>query len=294
MAATVSGISAANSSATPLAALGQFTGTALDCTFISSLSVGCYSDKAYHLSIDASADGSSWYLNTSVDAVAGVPIQLQIQPVLKYARVHVVNGSDTQTVLQLQTKYIVTGSGATTAQSNLYAYNGSSEVPVLCDTSGNLTLAHGTSSISVYGSGGQLSTDGSGKVIISQQSSIVTQPAAASVFRSLSITTAGQVAKASAGTLYSIVVSNSDTTDCYFKVYDKSTPPSSTDTPILTLAAPYPISPGGTASSYVYTFTFPQGILFSSGIAIRGSTQAADNANVSNAANTVIAHITFA
>ena len=256
MAATVSGISAANSSTSPLSALAQFTGAALDCSYLVSVSVGCYSDKPFTLIVDQSSDASNWYTNNQFTGIGGVPLDYTFQPVLQYIRVHVVCGTVNMTVLQLQTKYIAQGSASVLAI--MEASTGSAQVPVLCDTLGNLKIS----------------------------------PVSASAFRQLSASATGAVVKSSQTLLYSISISNSDTSDTYIKLYNKASAPVSSDAPILTLACPGVPTIGAIASVYCQTYSFPAA-LFSLGLGIRATTTAEDAASTSNTANTVIVNLFY-
>lgn len=91
------------------------------------------------------------------------------------------------------------------------------------------------------------------------------------------------VVKSSAGTLYSLTVGTTTASVRYVKVYDKSTAPTSADTPVLRLAVP------ATAGLSVSVPLPPCGAVFSNGIAFRITTGAADNdANAATAADTLL------
>jgi len=81
-----------------------------------------------------------------------------------------------------------------------------------------------------------------------------------------------QVVKSSAGTLYSLSVSSTIATIRWVKVYDKSTAPTSGDTPKFRI--PVPAAAAGTVASLHLP---PCGVVFSNGIAIRMTTGIADN-----------------
>lgn len=107
----------------------------------------------------------------------------------------------------------------------------------------------------------------------------------ASPYRNLSVGVAGAVAKAAPGRLYGWHVSNAAVAAAYVKVYDKATAPTQADTPVLTLAIPA----GGVA-----TATLGPGLAFAAGIAIRGTTAAADNSTAAPAAGDIVANLFYA
>jgi hypothetical protein len=90
--------------------------------------------------------------------------------------------------------------------------------------------------------------------------------------------------KGSAGTLYALVVTNTNAAVRYLKLYNLASAPTvGTSTPVLTLAVP-----GNTAGAGV-VFPIPAcGIEFSTGIALATTTGAADNDTGAVAANEII------
>lgn len=104
-------------------------------------------------------------------------------------------------------------------------------------------------------------------------------------YRNLNVSNTGAVVKASPGSICSIIVSNVSGGTIYFKVYNKATAPSASDTPVLTFA----VANGSTLS-------IEDGLpltYLDSGISIRAVTEAADNGVTSPTANTVIANILY-
>ncbi len=92
--------------------------------------------------------------------------------------------------------------------------------------------------------------------------------------------------KASAGTVYSLTITNSNSTARYFKMYDKaSNPVLASDTPVWRILVP---GSGGIALPY------PNGLAFATGIAYATTVGAADtNANVITA-NDLTINISYA
>lgn len=87
--------------------------------------------------------------------------------------------------------------------------------------------------------------------------------------------------KASAGTLYSIDISNANAAVRFLKIYDKATAPTSADTPVRR----YRIL----ASQGSTRFDFPLGLKFSSGIAFRITVNQVDNdANAATATDHIV------
>lgn len=91
------------------------------------------------------------------------------------------------------------------------------------------------------------------------------------------------VVKASAGTLYTLVLTNTNAAVRYVKFYNKATAPGTGDTPVLRIAVPGSTTGGGVAVPIP-----PQGIAFSTGISFRMVTGVADNDGTDVAANEVI------
>lgn len=109
----------------------------------------------------------------------------------------------------------------------------------------------------------------------------------ATLVRTLSAAAANQdstVIKGSAGSLYSVLLTNANASPRYVKLYNKATGATSADTPVATLYVP-PL--GGISHE------FPGGADFSAGIGLRMTTGVADNDANAVAANEVIATLTY-
>lgn len=95
------------------------------------------------------------------------------------------------------------------------------------------------------------------------------------------------VVKASAGTLYTLAVLSTITSVRYVKIYDKSTGPTSADTPLLVLAVP--ATAGLTAE-----LPLPAcGAAFANGVAFRITTGVADNDANAATANDCVISLTY-
>ena len=93
-----------------------------------------------------------------------------------------------------------------------------------------------------------------------------------------------QVPKASAGVLYGLTVTNSNTSARYLKVYNKASSPTSGDTPYRR----YLIPAGGGVREQ-----FPFGLNFDTGIAFRLVTGAADNDATAVAAAEILLNLEY-
>lgn len=101
-----------------------------------------------------------------------------------------------------------------------------------------------------------------------------------SPWNNLDLGNTGQVLKASAGELYSLVVSNQHATLFrYLKLYDKATAATSGDTPVMTIAVP-PLK--------VESVNFPTGLKFTAGISVRATTGVANADVTSPSANDMV------
>jgi hypothetical protein len=105
-----------------------------------------------------------------------------------------------------------------------------------------------------------------------------------SVYRDINAGTAGTAFKASAGQMYGYYLANLGTVTAYFKFYDKATAPGTADVPVMTL----PLF--GTAAANV---AFPNGVSFTSGIALRVTTGAGDTDATAPAGTTAFANVMY-
>ena len=105
-----------------------------------------------------------------------------------------------------------------------------------------------------------------------------------SVLKNLDLGTTGEVIKASAGQVGGYFISNLVDSPVYVKFYNKATAPTSSDTPVLTLAIP---------SSAAANVLGVAGLQFNTGISWRASTGVADNDNTAPAANQVVANVFY-
>jgi hypothetical protein len=94
------------------------------------------------------------------------------------------------------------------------------------------------------------------------------------------------VIKASAGAVYSMVLTNINAAPRYVKLYNKATGPTSADTPVQVYAVP-----GNTAGAGMVVSM--NGLDFAAGIALRMTTGAANNDANAVAANEVIANLEY-
>lgn len=98
------------------------------------------------------------------------------------------------------------------------------------------------------------------------------------------------VVKASKGVLHGLQCFNKNaTTPAYLKIYDKATAPAETDTPKIRIAIP------ALASSLIgqTSMSWPRGVVFETGIAIRIVTDIADNGTTAIAASEVIVNLQY-
>lgn len=101
-------VDSGNSTNTPLAADGVFTGTGIDLTPYAGVTVTIYADRdsiANGLHFEWSMDGSNWYIETCAgfDYESGQGRQFQFTPQTQYFRVRFENGNQAQSVFQIQT-----------------------------------------------------------------------------------------------------------------------------------------------------------------------------------------------
>jgi hypothetical protein len=151
------------------------------------------------------------------------------------------------------------------------------------DAGGSLTVDDGGLTLSVDDGGGTLTVDGT--VAATQSGTWVLQPATLASYISAATTNATSV-KASAGTVYSIDLSNANAAVRWFKLYNKASAPTvGTDTPVFRALIP---ASGGR------TISFPNGLTFSTGIAFALVTGAADSNTSAVAANELTVNIGYA
>lgn len=95
------------------------------------------------------------------------------------------------------------------------------------------------------------------------------------------------VVKASAGQVYEIVVTNHNAAQVYLKLYNKATTPDENDTPVWRMHIP------GNAAGAGLAKTFPNGLLFSTGIAYRLVGGIADNSTTATSASEQLINIGY-
>lgn len=123
---------------------------------------------------------------------------------------------------------------------------------------------------------------------------LVTQSPATSggltIYRLLSAaTTNGNNIKASAGQIYGWVITNTNASARFVKLYNKATAPTvGTDTPVITL-----VIPGNATGSGMVAAEFTSGIAFGTGIGIGITTAVADADTGAVAANEVVCNILY-
>lgn len=83
-----------------------------------------------------------------------------------------------------------------------------------------------------------------------------------SSYTNIDLSTTGQVVKNTPGQVYDYFLSNAASSARFFKFYDKATAPTGADTPLRTLLIP----PASAAN-----VSFPDGLVFAAGIAVRAT-----------------------
>lgn len=96
-------VSAANSSTTPLAGAGTFTGSGVDVLAHAGVEVFAFSDVAGTLYLEYSTDNTNWDLSLSFSLTAGIPLHIPNGAEARYYRTRYVNGGSAQAVFRLQT-----------------------------------------------------------------------------------------------------------------------------------------------------------------------------------------------
>jgi len=96
-------IDAGNSSTTPLAGNGTFSGTGIDVSGYGVISIFVFTDKAGTLNIEFSTDNTNWDEVIPYSISASTAEHVQIGPLAKFFRVVYQNGGSAQSVFRLQT-----------------------------------------------------------------------------------------------------------------------------------------------------------------------------------------------
>lgn len=97
------------------------------------------------------------------------------------------------------------------------------------------------------------------------------------------------VVKASPGAVCSILASNTNAAAAYLKLYNMTSSPANTDTPVMTLLIPGSTTGAGVVLPQVHQNCLP----FATGIGFRLTTAVADNSTAAVAANEVIVHVLY-
>jgi hypothetical protein len=105
-------------------------------------------------------------------------------------------------------------------------------------------------------------------------------------FRNINLGPTGQTVKTSAGEVAGWAITNNAASPRFVKFYDTASVPDQTFTPLLTLQVP--------ANAYNAFLGMGNALDFKNGIAVRGTTGAADNDTGAPAANDLIANIFYA
>ncbi len=151
------------------------------------------------------------------------------------------------------------------------------------DAGGTLTVDDGGLTLSVDDGSGSLTVDGT--VAATQSGTWVLQTATLASYISGASTNATNV-KGSAGTVYSIDLSNVNASVRWFKMFNKATAPTvGSDTPVFRALIP---ATGGR------TIAFPHGLSFSTGIGFCLTTGAADSNTGAVAADELTVNIGYA
>lgn len=149
-------VSTQNSSTTPLAANGVFTGTSEAVQDYASISVSVFSNVAsatLGLSVQQSQDGTNWDFTDPYTVPAGSGVIFSASPAARFCRVVYTNGGTIQATFRLQTIFhyatprsttrgladtITLQSDAELVIAQLRATNGLNTIALNCDSSGNL------------------------------------------------------------------------------------------------------------------------------------------------------------
>lgn len=96
-------VDAGNSSTTPLAGNGTFSGTAIDVSVYGVITIFVFADQAGTLNIEFSTNNTNWDDINSYAVSASTALSVQFGPQAKFFRVVYQNGSSAQSVFRLQT-----------------------------------------------------------------------------------------------------------------------------------------------------------------------------------------------
>ncbi len=104
-----------NETTTPLTSTSTFTGTSRDvgqaagtATIWSFFNAFFLADQAGTAYIEGSNDGTTWYVITTSALAINVPLSLAVPIMTRYHRAKLVNGSNAQTNLKINTAYTAT------------------------------------------------------------------------------------------------------------------------------------------------------------------------------------------
>ena len=111
-----------------------------------------------------------------------------------------------------------------------------------------------------------------------------------SIFRSIDLDESEEEVKATAGTVYGIMFSNTATSTRFLKFYNATAASVTvgTTTPVMTLALP-----GNASDDVSGVYSLPQGIAFGTAITVAATTGVADNDTGAPGANEVIVNILY-
>jgi len=171
---------------------------------------------------------------------------------------------------------------------------GSFALGVRNDAAAVLTSANGDYSPLAVDSAGRLGiSDLGGSITVDGTVTAVVAPATSggnSIYRNLDLNATGVNIKASAGQLYTLLVTNRSNTESFLKLYNKaSAPVVGTDTPVMTI--PLDAKNGGGQAST--TIDIGYGAEFSLGIGIGCTTGLADSSVATPAVNSIVANILY-
>lgn len=159
--------------------------------------------------------------------------------------------------------------GVATTMGNGVSGTGVQRVTIASDSTGQVTLAAGTNLVGKVNT--QATTSGG---------------YSASRFISAGSVIAANI-KNSAGQVYKVNITNINATPVYVRLYDQTASPATTDTPVWAFTVP-----GNTAGAGAIE-TFPDGLVFATGIGWRVTASIADNDNTVLASNTVLGNIAY-
>src|SRR5579885_1788751 len=103
VATTQGNIDAGNSSTTPLASNGTFSGTGIDVSVYGGIIVFVFADQIGTLNLEFSINNTNWDNIISYPVTASSALSVQVSPQAQYFRVVYQNGSSAQGTFRLQT-----------------------------------------------------------------------------------------------------------------------------------------------------------------------------------------------